>query len=181
MRDSILAFLLLFGGPSHADLEVIGGGLTYHLIDNGAAPMFSNKLSSDGRLIANPIVGLAYTQHQGLIFNTYTVFGGANSVGKSMAGGLYSEGLETEIVNNRTIDHFQFGWAIGGYEQQSHYYTDLGINSFRFVNVNGVDLVPVVGIVLNYQVNLNRDYYLKLNNLVSPVLLNSTVSFGINF
>src|ERR1019366_4965849 len=98
---------------------------------------------------------------------------GSNSVGKQMAGFLYTEGIE--------ISGLQVGITYGGYEQESKYYDNLGLNSFRVVNISGIDLVPVLGLQVNYKIKLSDDYYLKLNNLIDPVLFNTTLSFGRSF
>jgi hypothetical protein len=156
-----------------ADVEVIGGSLTYHLLDLGTSDYYSNKLTKNGRLLNNPMFGLAYTEHASVFFVTQTVFGGSNSVGKQMAGFLYTEGIE--------ISGLQVGITYGGYEQESKYYDNLGLNSFRVVNISGIDLVPVLGLQVNYKIKLSDDYYLKLNNLIDPVLFNTTLSFGRSF
>lgn len=90
-----------------------------------------------------------------------------------MAGGLYTEGVE--------VNGLQVGLAMGGYEQQARPYSDLGINTFRLVAVDGVDFVPILGLALNYKVELKDGVYIKLNNLIEPILTNTTLSLGYNF
>ena len=165
--------LLLLLSLAHADVEVVGGSLTYHILDEGTSTSYSNRLSKDGRLINNPLLGIAVTTHDGVFFDTYMAFAGQNSVAAPMFGGLYEEGLE--------LHHFQTGVGIGGYSQESRPFTDRNIHSFRITNIQGMDLVPVLGIVLNYKIMLYNNAYLKLNNLISPILTNSTLSVGMEF
>ncbi len=170
---AIYIWMLILTTSAYAEVEVLGGGLTYHLIDNGAAQSFSHKLSNDGRLIANPSYGLTIYGHQDIFFKAVTVFAGENSVGSGMAGAMYSEGVE--------VGHAEVGLALGGYAQDSKSFTDLGIHSFRLTSIKGLDLVPLVGVVLNYRVPLSDKVYIKLNNLISPVITNTSLSLGYNF
>ncbi len=90
-----------------------------------------------------------------------------------MQGAIYEQGV--------TLNRLSVGWAAGGYLQQSRYFTDLGDNSFRVMNVNGTDIVPLVGLVLNYTVWRAERSYLRLNNLVSPVITNTSLSLGLEY
>ncbi len=164
-------FILL--NLAHADVEVIGGGLTYHILDADTASSYSNKVSRDGRLIANPMIGVVFTKYEGPMFNSFTVFSGQNSVGAPMFGGLGEAGLE--------IQHLQVGFAAGLYSQESKPFTDIDIHSFRLLNYRGMDLVPILGLAINYKIPLYKHVYLKLNNIISPILTNTTLSVGLEY
>ena len=181
----LIAFLMLFllvsilitvsmAISARADeVEVLGGALTYHLIDNGTAHAYSNKLSSDGRLISNPMAGVAITTHENVFFQSYAVFFGEDSVGGSMGGGSFTSGVE--------VNRLQVGAIAGGYIQAAKPYTDRNVNAFRLTAINGTDFVPLLGLAINYKVPLSSTCFLKLNNIISPILTTSLVSVGFNY
>ncbi len=162
-----------FSVIANADTEIIGNGLTYHFWDGGAAKKYSNKVSPDGRLIANPMIGIAVTDHNGFLFRSMTAFSGENSVGGKMFGGMLTEGIE--------VQNLQVGMALGVYEQQAKDFTDRNINAFRLVNLYGTDVIPLGGIAVNYKFPLGNNWFLKSNNLISPILANTSLSFGYEY
>lgn len=168
-----LLFCLFACSSSFADtdFEVLGGGITYHVIDPGSNDAhFAHIISNDNRLIANPMFGLTLGEHDDRIFQSGTIFGGENSIGNSMFGGIYERGYQ--------VGNWQLGLAVGAYEQNDNQYREKGIEPFRLTEVNGTGIVPVLGAAINYKINFSEQFYIKLNNVISPVITNSTISFG---
>lgn len=153
-------------------LELIGGGLTYHLIDNGGSVKNVNKLSGDGRLIDNPLLGVGIEiEVYHFLYQTFIGFSGANSVGKPIGGGLYEIGL--------VLNSFQIGLTAGAYVQNDVAFRDSGEEPFRLFEIGQYGLVPIVGLNVNYKLKLSNSVYLKLNNIITPILTNTTVSVGL--
>lgn len=167
--------LIVLSTASYADsFELIGGGATYHLLgsNSAAAQQFDNKWSQDGRLIGTPLMGVRVLRENGTEFKARTVFAGHNSVGAPITGYAYTEG---EIVGNWYI-----GLVLGFYMQDSTPFHDRGINIWGLYLGNRMMLMPLGGIELDYRINLDDNVYIKLDNLISPVMINNLVSFGWN-
>lgn len=166
---------LLLGSAAYADsFEIIGGGATYHLLgaNRSAAEQFDNKWSDDGRLIGTPLLGARVLRENGTEFKARTVFAGHNSVGAPIVGYTYTEG---EIVGNWYI-----GMLVGAYIQDSAPFNDRGIGVWGVYLNNRMMLMPMVGIELDYKIRLDDNVYIKLDNVVSPAMINNLVSFGWN-
>lgn len=155
------------------DIEVVGGGLTYHILDAGAAPKYSNRLTSDGRLIYSSLLGVTATDHYSVLFRSFTAFIGNNSIAEPIFGGLYEEGFE--------VKRLQVGIGLGAYSQENVRFTQKGIQPYRLVDFHGVGIVPIVGLVFNYRIPLTTNTYIKINNLVSPILTNTSLSLGLSY
>lgn len=168
------SLFFLFTHRASADtFELNAGGLTYHVLGAGASHNFAHQLSSDGRLIDNPVAGFSLTKEAGTFYATYAVFGGEESVGGPMAGGFYQSGITNGIL--------QIGYSLGGYFQRDSDFTNRGVIPFRLTEVNNTDFVPLVGIALNYKLKLNDNIYLKLATFISPIILNSSLALGWSF
>jgi hypothetical protein len=125
-----------------------------------------------------------------------TMFGGANSVGLPMSGMVYERGY--------AFGGLDVGWVGGGYEQndyawrqktQTNQVVSVVSNNyetftttktttyepFRLFEINGIGFVPIVGGAINYRVSLSKTTYIKLNNIISPVITNTSLAFGWNF
>ncbi len=152
--------------------ELILGSLTYHLIGGGSEE-FSNKLSQDGRLIDNFLIGYQFTETHLNLYDSLAIFGGDNSVGKPIGGFKFSTG-----VTDKT---WYLGPVIGGYVQNNIYFERVGLQPLDFGPANGVALVPIIGVELNYRINLNKKYFIKFNNILTPALTNLTLSAGVSF
>ena len=163
---------LLFLLPTNS-WELVGGSLTYHIIDGGAAQAFSNKLSPDGRLINNPIYGIQYVTESDSLYETIGIFSGDDSVGDPILGMKYSTGYK--------YNHWYLGLVLGAYEQSTMGFTNRGIQPFEFAQIGDVGIVPLIGGEVNYRVNLSQSMYVKLNNLISPIITNTTISLGYSF
>lgn len=155
-------------------IEVLGGSITEHLENaNGAASYNAHKLSGDGRLIANPMMGLRLMKENDRRYDAYTVFGGQNSPGFAMGGTTVSTGWK--------FSGFYAGLVGGFYLQSDSKFLATGEIPFKWFKVNGTDFVPVFGCEINYKVDLTDKVYVKVNNLITPILTNSSVSVGLTF
>lgn len=161
---------------AHADSsELVLGGITYHNMQYGdVSERYSNKISHDGRLILTPTLGYGKTQDlPDTEYTSETVFLAANSVGGPSPGGLVQWGLRSH--------NLQAGLALGAYAQDDTEFRKRGIAPFTCVEVGSVGLVPLGGIALNYQVELAKRFFLKINNIFSPVITNHSLSIGKSF
>lgn len=169
--------MLCFNLPVHADsLEVIGGSLTYHLIDNGGNIHNRNRVSENGRLIDNPVLGISVTNNPVLgshVFQSFAAFVGENSEGLGMAGGLYETGWE--------LGNFQLGGIVGAYVQDNRAFYKAGEKPFSIAETGIYGIVPLVGAAINYKVSITKAFYLKLSNIITPVIASSTLNLGFNF
>lgn len=156
------------------EIEVIGGGLTYHLLDNSKPHLYSHQVSGDGRLISNPLYGVGYSVSypKSQAYDFFALFGGENSIGRQVWGGMIGHGTEWKYV--------RLGWVLGAYIQNDNDFqgTDVVPDS---MNRGANAIVPVVGLHLALRLPLGDRYELKMNNIVSPLLTNSTLSLGVRF
>lgn len=174
--DFKLIFLIFFSLNCLADqsFELMGGGLTYHLMTSSdIAQHFSNKLSPDGRLIDNPLIGINYTMRDKDFFTSFIFFTGQNSFNEAMNGVVIELGDE--------VDNFQIGWALGFYGENIPDWGAIGSAPFYFAEIGNTGFVPVFGVALNYKIPFNKVTFLKVSNVISPILINSSLSFGWNF
>ena len=173
MRKIILIGLFL-STMGHADsLEIIGGGVTYHIIDNGTSNLYANHISNDGRLIFTGLMGIGYNHYFGDNYASFRTFVGENSVANPIVGYMGSYGWAI----NKGLD---IGIVVGGYFQDDIAYQQKGIVPFSLGGGHSA-LVPVVGAEINFKVMLSSDKFIKFNNIISPVITNHTISFGVNF
>lgn len=156
-------------------IEVLGGALTYHVLvgDSKANAQNAHKITSNGNLISNPEIGIAVTTITNRMFQSKVIFGGENSIGHSMSGALYERGV--------VYGNYQLGFVAGAYIQDDDAFRNLGVIPFRAFEFNGTGVVSVLGLTLNYQIVLSKNCYLKLNNIISPVITNTSISLGFNF
>jgi|ERR1035437_440174 hypothetical protein len=174
-----LLFLLLFPIFCFADIqsnELVLGSLTYHLIDGPPiSNKFQNQVSPDGRLIDNFLIGFSHidenNEHE---YFSYTLFTGENSLAKPIGGFKLSTG--------KTDGGLYIGIVTGAYFQNNRDFTDQDINGvLTSVDWHSTGLVPIVGMEINYVLFHIGDIYLKLNNILTPVLTNHTFSIGQTF
>ena len=170
-----LLLILLLSSISYADntsVELIGGSITYHVMDDGASSHYVTKWSPDGRLIFNQLYGVKLLVKDNDSYSSMTYFGGNNSIGSPIYGGIVSYGV--------ILKDFNVGLAIGGYMQDDNAFRSVGVEPYRLTEIGSSGLVPVVGVEINYKVDLSDTMYLKLNNLLSPVITNTSLSLGFN-
>lgn len=169
-----LALLLLICSAAYADeshLELVGGSITYHLSTNPDSIHNAHKISSDGALIANPLIGLRYVHEDLFLYYSVTVFGGENSPGYPMYGAMGSIGI--------TLSNIYLGGIAGGYLQNTAQFLQSHQIPFKLFTIGNSDFVPLLGVELSYRFDLSDNVYLKLNNIFTPVLFNSTFSIGL--
>jgi hypothetical protein len=174
MKYFIVALCFLnWQSSAETNLEVLGGSITYHILDEGGAVINANKVSSDGRVIANPMTGISIVDENESRFQSVIGFVGENSVGLSMGGAMYERGY--------VVNHWQLGFAAGFYLQDDNAFRNAGEIPFRVTEINGCGVVPIVGAAVNYKVPLNSLIYLRINNVISPVITNTSISVGWDF
>ena len=172
----LLLILLLLSPLAQAkeSVELIGPGITWHVIDNGAAPYFSNKLSNDGRLIYTPQIGLRkiHTDRE-FVYNSCAVFMGSNSIGSPIYGFVGSTGVELLRI-------LHVGIAIGTYIQNNNDFNAKGIEPFSMTGGTNA-LVPILGFEINTQIPVTDKLFIGFNNLITPVITNHNLSFGLEY
>ena len=166
MKYLLLSLFFLSSIAMGDSLEVLTGGITYHLFMNPEiSAQFSNKLNGDGSLIFNQLYGLKYTKQDDIFYSSYSLFGGNNSIAEPMGGALYSFGIE--------VDHIDLGIAAGGYLQDASLFQQRGIDTTSFM--------PILGFECNYKIDVGRKYFVKINNLLSVLMYNLSASIGKDF
>ena len=166
----LLALLITLPGHQ-SEIETIFGSYTYHYVgDKTAAKHYDNKVSSDGNLISNPMIGVKITDVYKNEYRSLTAFGGENSLGKAMGGVLFSGG---DVINN----NFRAGPVIGGYFQDQSEFDKLQITN----PANLGDFMPVIGFEANFRFNVYKDYFIGQNNIISLGITNHSLSFGTTF
>lgn len=164
-------FVLLSSTVRAEQNEVQLGALTQHFTNfDGVSSRFSNKVSRDGTLIANPMGAWRIIKTEGLIYTSSAVFGGENSVGELMGGVAASTGV--------IVDHLKLGVAAGGYLQDNQKFRDRGITPFGLNLGDRLGLCPIAGVELSIDVPLDHDTYMTIYTLVTPILSTTTVGFG---
>ena len=160
----IIIALLLFVAKCDADsFENTFGGLTFHLDNsNGVGNKYSNKIG-DGQLIYTGLLGLGYIHGH----NNYQGFIGQNSIGEFIYGGTYSYLIDFSVIDAGPI--------VGFYQQNDDKFYEKDITPFSL----GYGVVPIVGIELTAKVIKFRDKYIKLNTVITPILINETIGLGV--
>lgn len=163
----IIALTIMIVGHScakAASIETTMGGLTYHLWNpQGINSEFSNKISGDGSLIFTGLLGIGVVDEH----YTYRVFIGQNSIGEQMFGSMVSYTWE--------MGRFRAGPVFGFYDQDDGKFLKKGIQPFSL----GFGIVPIIGAEVSAKVyEFDDNKYIKLNTIVTPVILNETISFG---
>jgi len=174
----IIAALLLLLTASCAHViqdEVVVGSYTYHVVNNGSvSKKYSRKVTDDGRLINNNLLGYRRTDilGNGSFYISKSVFVGENSITEPIFGGSLSLGQRHH--------NLFYGGVLGLYIQDYKAYEERGIEPFS-IGRGRMSVVPIFGGELNYQINLGKKYFMKLNNVITPVLTNHSVSFGVEY
>lgn len=148
-----------------AVIESTLGGLTYHLTNSDVGKKYSNKISSNGQLIYTGLLGIGLVNDH----STYNVFIGQNSIAENIYGITYSYTWNLGILN--------YGPIVGFYQQNDDKFDDRGIKPFSI----GYGIVPIIGGYVGLKLLTLEDKYIKLNTVITPVLINETISLGIEF
>ena len=171
--------LFLFSHIAYADIisdELVLGSLTYHLMDGPPVSYkFQNPVSPDGRLIDNFLIGYQRTEenadHE---YWSWCIFTGENSLAKPIGGFKLSSGT----TNGRGYICI----VVGAYFQNNRDFYDQGIDSsLAFVDFHSTGMVPLAGFEINYKLFHIGNTFIKLNNILTPVLTNHTISIGQSF
>lgn len=142
--------------------ELLMGGLTLHHTNYQKVNRHnSNKITPDGRLIANPLVGLrgVCSHPEKDVFFGPLLFVGKNSIDEPIAGGGISLGFEI-TPTTRAAALFAF------YGQNNAKFRSRGVHPFSIYEVNATGIVPVHGI----EVVWGKAPF--VNVLVSPAISN---------
>jgi len=166
----LILLISLFSSIGLANsIEFITGGLTYHVFgDRTLTNSFPNRLTNDGKLIYNQLYGINYINTDGFYYNSYKFFLGRNSIGEPMGGIAFAEGF--------TIGNLDTGLLMGVYKQDGDmfYKKTGGIWT-------SIDYMPLAGLEFNYKIMLTKTKFIKINNYLSPIITNHTISIGENF
>jgi hypothetical protein len=172
----LFIFLSLLSIQSFASdsLELLGPGVTWHVIDDGASGLYSHKLSSDGRLVYTPMIGIRKTSISDQnVYNSLSLFTAQNSIGSPIYGGMGATGLQLFGV-------FDAGFVFGGYIQNNQDFQRLGIVPFSATGGENA-FVPLMGLEFNVKIKLDKNAFLGINNTITPIITNHNISFGINY
>jgi hypothetical protein len=102
-------------------------------------------------------------------------FIGENSVGTLMSGYMGASGV---YLNKYT----QFGAIYGAYAQDNTEFMRRGIyNCMAWFPESKISVIPIFGVEVNFKVNLSDKVFIKLNNVITPVVTNHTISIGFEF
>ena len=174
MKYLLLLFLISINSfaNDNKSIELIGPGITYHVIDNGVATQYSNKLSSDGRWIKTNQLGIRFTNTENYSYNSTALFIASNSIGSTVYGGLASTGMHIII--------FDTGFVFGGYVQNNEDFRAKGIEPYSLAgNTNA--FVPLMGMEFNVKFPIGSKIFLGLNNLITPIITNHNLSIGLKY
>lgn len=168
-RILLILLLFLFGlysmkSKADSSIETVFGGLTYHLQDeNNVNSLYSNQISNNGSLIYTGLLGIGLSQNN---WNG-KVFIGENSIAQPIFGAMLSYTWKFGI--------FRLGPLIGYYQQDDNAYYAKGISPFSV----GFGIVPLLGAEFSAKIlTFDDDKYVKLNTVITPVIINETVSIG---
>lgn len=156
---------------SHANDELLLGSLTQHFFNpSGIDSQFSNRMSEDGSLIRNPLVGYRHVETHGLEYDTVSYFGGQNSVGQLMFGAAWSMGLDQ--------GGYRLGVIGGVYMQDSRPFLERGIMPVMMVPYNGWGPTPVLGLEATKTWKINNTTYFLVNGLLTVPFVNVSLGIG---
>jgi len=161
----LLTFILLFSLQAKAEsIEATFGGLTYHLINHDeVSELFANKIGDSGKLIYTGLLGFGLSSDH----YTYRMFVGENSIGEFMFGSTVSYTWKLSV--------FRLGPIVGFYNQDDSKFIAKGIKPFSF----GFGIVPIIGADLSMKLlTFDENKYVKLNTIITPVVINQTISLG---
>jgi len=168
LKVILFGIFCIFGiSASATSIETTFGGLTYHTMNpDNVANGYANKISNDGRLIYTGLLGV------GLLEGNWAerFFIGQNSIGDQMFGSTLSYTWEIDRI-------FRIGPVVGFYQQDDSKFYAKGIIPFSL----GFGIVPIVGFDFSAKIlTFDENKYIKLNTIITPVIINETISFGLD-
>lgn len=158
-------------------MELMGGSITEHFIAPRGTTYFINKIGDNGKLIYNSLLGVRFVSEDGdwvdhaKTYYTVALFTGDNSVGQTMTGGYGSYGYK--VFHNLVY----IGGALGAYTQPVSETNPTTL----YDKVLNSGITPIMGIELDIKVPVTEQTYLKLHNLITPILSNSSIGLGYSF
>lgn len=159
-----LLMLLFTVNSQAAEVETTFGGLSYHLFNpDNVSERFSNKISNNGQLIYTGLMGVGYHNDH----TTLRVFIGQNSIADTIYGATYSYNWDWGIL--------RYGPIVGFYQQNDERFADRGIKPYSI----GYGIVPIVGGEFSIRLLTIENQYVRLNTIVTPVMINETIGWGI--
>jgi hypothetical protein len=170
--------------PDTMAIEFSSAFRTHHFSDVNA-DLYKNKVSADGKTIDNPLYSVTMLWELSPIsYSSLSLYGGEDSIGSPMYGFMTSAGLGS--INSTS---FQFGGILGAYfydesawedrfegrdiQTPSWLYVTYG-SRFKGVNV-------IVGIEFNGQIQISESSYIKIKNVITPLITISSFGIGFNY
>ncbi len=176
MKIFILFLCLFFHGfckTNSIKFEYSFGFATLHYYNPGGKFLsYKGAVTEDGNLILNPIIGMKLSFEKSLFNNGVSFFSGLNSVGGFMIGGFYEAGIKI------FKDHLYINGISGFYIQSDSEYRNYGYVPFKLFLLGDTDIVPIIGINFSFKLDISKYLFIKLNSLVTPILINFSISFG---
>jgi hypothetical protein len=160
----VFIFLLLFSLPLDA-YEIIGGGLVTHPFSE--YDLFPDN--SPSGFMYRSLYGVGFTTYETpRNYNTISVFGGKNSIQEPIYGALYG-------VGNMYGPNFGAGFVYGGYFQDENQFKKYNLTYFTLVP----GFAPILGIELIPRLKLGKNIWLKMNNILTPLMTSHSLSLEI--
>lgn len=168
----IISILLSLSVSAQKDvkIEAITGGFIHHVIFNPAKGDGYTKLK---RSLIAPMIGLRMYSEKGNNYKSIALFLTDNCIGENQLGFMTSIGKKTTLKN---IDILT-GFVLGMYTENTDDWIDKNMDS-KPITI-GKYIMPVVGFELNIRYNINDNYYISINNVISAIT-HTSISFGIN-
>lgn len=151
--------------------EILLGSLTQHFFNpESIDSQFANRVSSDGSLIRNPMLGYRQVHTKDGIYDAVAYFGGQNSVGEPMFGVAWSIGSDYR--------GYRLGVLGGIYMQDSSQFLDKGIVPIMMIPYRGWGPTPVLGLEATKTWDLNDTTYFLINSLLTVPFINVSIGLG---
>jgi hypothetical protein len=132
---------------------------TLHTFDRSEA--FEHKVDSRGMLMTNPIGYIRY--------NNVAVLKGRDSVNSKMMGAIYFYKLNYgEIV-------------IGGYSYNQGDWGEVGLYNRLAIKGRHWGVIPIIGFNAPFIIYQNREYKIRMNNIITPLTINSFIAIQKEF
>jgi hypothetical protein len=137
------------------------GGIIYHI---------NNNIDEISDLSTKSFLGYKITARDNSDYKSIGIFIGRDSINSPIIGAIASSG---KIYH----DFIYLGFAIGGYKYKLDNWRERYIMPADPMRIEHVILM---GTELNFKFDFDQ-YYFTLNNILTPILTNHTVSIGVNF
>lgn len=159
MRYLLLVLLLSTNLLAKKTNEVVAGGYVYHPIH------FSEKIP---RGLWRPILAFKHTTYSSDTYMSYVGFMGADCIDSPITGAAFSTGFNFEYLD--------VGSIVGAYKYNRKAWKDANVNIGTIL-----PFLPIIGLELNFKYQITDKLGVKFNNIITPVITNSSMSLIINF